>query len=571
MAYTRKNPSLANRYPDDELFAAFDTGIGDAHDLIANTVDTKAQLKALSTTGIANGEVRHVLGEVAAGDGVHSHYRADTTAAKSFTVDSTNATNNTIAIASHGYTTGQPLVFYGGALPSGITAGIIYYAAVITTNNFKLVAVQRDALAATPTVVDIGTGSGSVNIAGNDGTVVIPDANPPSFRWLEVGDTYLHAKKFGVTGDVNVDQTAAFRNAVAASLNPAANWRAKRILVLPPGDIRLTDTVRIVASGLVMEGAGATDSGSGGTRFMWAGASDRPAFEWHLRSTSFRNFMVFPLTACLAGARIARWDENNSSWVPSRAYFENISFASSSGVAPFFTYCVDITADGTGMVDNNNENITFVNCEMLKFTEAGVRMRQYSQAHAIRFFFCNINASESNGNYCIKQESGASNGGFFYAYMCGGGYAQQADFQIATGNSHIKIEEWNSEQSVRLLKGETTATNNYPWPVTISGGRFETDFLHTDGYYIDYRFSGPLRVEGLHTRFGTTYRPQIRLATVATFDGTLIHQNNTYMHGNLDQAAVISNQGGTWKIFDQGNLWFNQSTGGSRLITSQSN
>lgn len=41
---------------------------------------------------------------------------------------------------SHGYASSDPIVFYGGTVPAGLTEGTIYYARDVTTDTFKVAA-----------------------------------------------------------------------------------------------------------------------------------------------------------------------------------------------------------------------------------------------------------------------------------------------------------------------------------------------------------------------------------------------------------------------------------------------
>ncbi|MBD2437369.1 hypothetical protein [Nostoc sp. FACHB-110] len=63
------------------------------------------------------------------------------TASKSFTNSNVNAVTNKIAIASHGFSNGDKLLFTADALatlPGGIVAGTVYTVANATTNDFEI-------------------------------------------------------------------------------------------------------------------------------------------------------------------------------------------------------------------------------------------------------------------------------------------------------------------------------------------------------------------------------------------------------------------------------------------------
>lgn len=76
---------------------------------------------------------------------------------------------NTITIASHGYTTGQKVVFQSGYAPAGASAGTTYYVAgTVTTNTFQisttsggsvLTITADSALVAVGVAVDVASGA----------------------------------------------------------------------------------------------------------------------------------------------------------------------------------------------------------------------------------------------------------------------------------------------------------------------------------------------------------------------------------------------------------------------------
>lgn len=74
--------------------------------------------------------------------------------------DITHGTD-TFAKTSHGFITGQPVIFKAGtAAPTGLTTATTYYIIAVDANSFKLAASQSDAYAGT--VVNI-TGNGTGN------------------------------------------------------------------------------------------------------------------------------------------------------------------------------------------------------------------------------------------------------------------------------------------------------------------------------------------------------------------------------------------------------------------------
>lgn len=65
--------------------------------------------------------------------------------------------------AAHNLTTGDPIYFYqsGGAVPTGLTEGVRYYAVVTTSTRIKVATTEANAMAGTPVVDLTGAGSGT--------------------------------------------------------------------------------------------------------------------------------------------------------------------------------------------------------------------------------------------------------------------------------------------------------------------------------------------------------------------------------------------------------------------------
>ena len=87
-------------------------------------------------------------------------------AASSAVVTATNG-SDLINWASHGLTTGCAVSFSnsGGTLFGGLTANRLYYVVVNTTGTFKLAATYADAIATSPTVIDITSDGSGTNTA----------------------------------------------------------------------------------------------------------------------------------------------------------------------------------------------------------------------------------------------------------------------------------------------------------------------------------------------------------------------------------------------------------------------
>ncbi|MBW4677139.1 MAG: hypothetical protein KME52_24980 [Desmonostoc geniculatum HA4340-LM1] len=89
---------------------------------------------------------------------------------KSFTNANVNATSSRITITAHGFANGDKLTFTADALatlPGGITTGVIYQVASVTTNDFQL---QPNGGGSTVNITD--TGSGTFRARSANGIIV---------------------------------------------------------------------------------------------------------------------------------------------------------------------------------------------------------------------------------------------------------------------------------------------------------------------------------------------------------------------------------------------------------------
>ncbi len=83
-----------------------------------------------------------------------------TTTTQKLTFTSVSTGENTIAISSHGLSTGDPVTYYTTETPvGGLSQGIFYFVIVVDANNIKLALTPEDATAGTP-VIDITSGAG---------------------------------------------------------------------------------------------------------------------------------------------------------------------------------------------------------------------------------------------------------------------------------------------------------------------------------------------------------------------------------------------------------------------------
>jgi hypothetical protein len=196
-------------------------------------------------------------------------------------------------------------------------------------------------------------------------------------------------------------------------------------------------------------------------------------------------------------------------------------------------------------------------------------MNNCSQSHNNQFIYCEINGDTSSGDYDIKQ---TGNGGYFSVPACEGGYHTLADFRIGDPNLHIVIDEWNSENSMRLLDCEDNFGANW-WPVYIRGGRWESSVLASDGEFIQYFFLGPLVVENQYVgSLASTSppAPRIGLRLTAT-PPTIRHFSDSYAWNNAGATyeGALSIVSGDWTIEDGGNLFQRAGQNEVRLVKHQ--
>ena len=108
-----------------------------------------------------------------------------------------DATSDLISIASHGYTTGDMVMFAGpptGSAPTGLTAGSVYYVIASSAGTFKLATTYENALAGT--AVDItAVGSNATNTIyriNSDSTVASVQTNLQQRSGLGTWQTRLN-------------------------------------------------------------------------------------------------------------------------------------------------------------------------------------------------------------------------------------------------------------------------------------------------------------------------------------------------------------------------------------------
>jgi hypothetical protein len=83
------------------------------------------------------------------------------------TITANTGTEVITSSVAHGYSAGDALYFLnsGGALPTGLTAGTLYYAGLITPTSFQVFTSAANAIAGTSPVDITGAGSGTNYIA----------------------------------------------------------------------------------------------------------------------------------------------------------------------------------------------------------------------------------------------------------------------------------------------------------------------------------------------------------------------------------------------------------------------
>lgn len=71
------------------------------------------------------------------GGGMFKAYSPNAGSPREFQID---VSADTVSVPAHGYANGDMVVFYGGTIPTGLTAGTIYYVVSAATNTFKVAA-----------------------------------------------------------------------------------------------------------------------------------------------------------------------------------------------------------------------------------------------------------------------------------------------------------------------------------------------------------------------------------------------------------------------------------------------
>lgn len=104
----------------------------------------------------------------------------------------TAAATDIFTTATHGFVTGDMIIYNATVAPEGIVDGNIYYAEVLTTTTFKLYPTAADAVANT-NVIDFGEGGAGVTVK----------------KITDIGDTFTHVVK-SVTSPGSLEITSPF-------------------------------------------------------------------------------------------------------------------------------------------------------------------------------------------------------------------------------------------------------------------------------------------------------------------------------------------------------------------------
>lgn len=560
---------------------------GDA--LWQRSVDTIAALKALAFPSSTQRVV--VDGYYAPNDGGGGRF-----VSRPATSISIASSSSTITATAHGFRAGQAVVFSGLSDTSrGLTNATTYYVCLSPgTNSFSVASTFDLATAsagATPIAISAGaTVTGVVNPVDDGGEWLASTSSPNAGVWVRIIQDKVNMKEWGVKFDgSSFDNAPAIRASVAACLD--YRYTAFRKLVSPGGIAKFNSTIKIIANGLVWEGAGKDALGISGTVMGWNGpaatqgvngtagnASIAPAFEMYLRNCDFRNLVIRPYTECYTGTKLVNYATLSRpasvTWVPTHSTWRNLAWTTPvGGAGPYFTHCLEVNGTDTDLQDNNNDLHTFYDCDLEKYTYSAVHTIGCLQSHKNTFVNCGRNGAASSGKYGIMQEnSSGHNGGYFLDFWSTGGYNTVADFLLAGPHSHVLIEGWNSEHSNRALQTVGQGSSQQ-WPVVIRNSRFELD-LPVDGECIQMGHTGPLTLEDSQISSLTSgVAPKIKLYTGASIPSSMRHKGNLYqtVAGTDMTVSPITIQSGNWRIEDDGNLWMHSSDSQTQALPRHAN
>lgn len=296
----------------------------------------------------------------------------------------------------------------------------------------------------------------------------------------------FNAKDFGAVGDGSTDDTAAIQSIFNTVVDGVD---ATGIIVFPPGDYRVTDTITVgPAVGLVVRGSGNGVAGGQGTRIRCeiADASQHLFDVSDTRQCRWSDFHVIADQKSGGGETvdaIFRSANNGvTGAVPTANIYENIRIEGQGSPGGFKRGWF---FDGSGSAGNQNNDLnTFYNCRCQNPTEEGWLI-DHNQSKSHSLFHC----TSSGGNHVIR-----ASGSYRFYGGGGGGATSSAAFRQEAVTDNLVIDGFNLENCDRLF--ELTGTTSAEMPVVISGGRFATGNLNADGDVVVMDHPGPLVLEG---------------------------------------------------------------------------
>lgn len=195
------------------------------------------------------------------------------------------------------------------------------------------------------------------------------------------------------------------------------------------------------------------------------------------------------------------------------AYTKFVIYARDFTSGPFGAFPAGTVFQYSSYNDQNNDLATFRSCVANQYKRAGWRIG-HSQSKMHRLYDCEWQGGggdPGNAKYGILQINGS-----FRAFSCNGGGNRNgetrtmgADIYLTQPHDNIIVADCDFEGSCRLL--ETSAGSGAAFPVIFRGTRFSADKLNVDGFMVDYKWSGPLVMEGGFYGNGSNPVPRVRV------------------------------------------------------------
>jgi hypothetical protein len=358
---------------------------------------------------------------------------------------------------------------------------------------------------------------------------------------------YVNATAYGMKCDGTTDDTAALQAAINATL-PASQGT----LFLPAGMCIITSTIVITGPIKLTGAGGGASSAYAGTDLRWQGASTTtPMIDMQgVQDAVLEEFLIestasFPLAIGIQSTTITGRQSTKNLY--NRIFMSGTTSALGKGWA--------FVAGSGG--DNNNDENTWLNCEVLNFSIAGWSF-EHSQSQGHRIFASNYYGANVAGSSGVATNKGTGGQGGTFFFDGGFGCCVDTDFILGAASGPIIIENGNFESSTRFL---TAGFSSNSWPVTIRDTRWAADALNADGIAIDVSNQGPLSLLGNRLGEYSGKALQIKLDD-ASSAGTGVAIGNT-VYTNLAQPFVASNVLSSWFLI--GN---NINTGPATLLAS---